>query len=71
MLTNTKIAAGTAIVFDTTKAVQAWTRLGLELMTNQFDTTSWTTNAISFRAEERIAIGVVRPTAICTVTGLT
>jgi hypothetical protein len=71
VLINSKIPAGTAIVFDTTKAVQAWTRLGLEIMTNQFGSTEWSTNAISFRAEQRIAIGVVRPTAICTVTGLT
>ena len=71
VLVNAKIPAGTALVFDTTKAVQAWARLGLELMTNQFADTEWQTNAVSFRAEERIAIGVVRPTAICTVTGLT
>jgi hypothetical protein len=40
-------------------------------MYNQFGDTELTTNTISFRAEERIAIGVVRPTAICTVMGLT
>jgi hypothetical protein len=45
--------------------------LSLELMTNQFEDTERTTNAISFRVEERIAIGVVQPTAICTVTRLT
>ena len=39
VLTNTKIAAGTAIVFDTTTAAQVWTRLGLELMINQFSDT--------------------------------
>ncbi len=29
-------------------------------MVNQFGDTEWSTNAISFRAEERVAVGVVR-----------
>lgn len=70
VVVNTHVPEGTAIVMDTTKAVLAWTRLGLELMSNQFGDSEWGTNAWSFRAEERIAIGVQRPTAICVVTGL-
>jgi hypothetical protein len=70
VVVNTKIAAGTAIVFDTSQAVLAWTRLGLTMQVNQFGDTEWTNNLVSFRVEERIAIGVRRPPAVCTVTGL-
>jgi hypothetical protein len=35
-----------------------------------FGDTEWTNNLVSFRVEERIAIGVRRPSAVCTVTGL-
>jgi HK97 family phage major capsid protein len=70
LVTNTHIPVGTASTFDTTMALMAWTRWGLELMTNQFGDTEWSTNAWSFRCEERIAIGVIRPSAICVTTGL-
>jgi HK97 family phage major capsid protein len=70
VLTNTKIPIGTGIVFDTTIAIKAWTRMALEMMTNPYGDTEFATNAITFRAEERIAIGVIRPTAINVVTGL-
>lgn len=70
VITNSKVPAETAITFGTSLAVLAWTRLGLEIVSNQFGSTEWTTNAWSFRAEERVAIGVQRPTAICVVTGL-
>jgi hypothetical protein len=33
-------------------------------------TNLWTQNAISFRCEERVALGVARPTAVNIVTGL-
>ena len=39
VVTNTKIATGTAIVFDTTKAVLAWTRMGLTIEINQYGDT--------------------------------
>jgi hypothetical protein len=42
----------------------------MTIETNYWGDTEWTTNAVSFRCEERIAIGVQRPTAICVVTGL-
>jgi uncharacterized protein (TIGR03083 family) len=64
------VPAGTGIVFDTSQAVLAWTRLGLTMGVNQFGDTEWTNNLVSFRVEERVAIGVRRPTAVCTVTGL-
>ena len=61
VVVNTFIPAGTAIVFDTTQAVLAWTRLGLTMGVNQFGDTEWTNNLVSFRVEERVAIGVRRP----------
>ena len=70
VITNTKIAAGTAIVMDRSQAVLAWTRMGLTIEINGYGDTQWSTNAVSFRAEERIAIGVQKPAAICIVTGL-
>jgi hypothetical protein len=62
-------STGTAIVFDTTIARRAWTRMALEKMTNPYGDSEFATNAITFRAEERITIGVIRPTAINVVTG--
>jgi HK97 family phage major capsid protein len=67
---NTLIPAGTALVFDTTQAILAWTRMGLTKGVNQFGDTEWVNNTVSFRVGQRIAIGVRRPSAVCTVTGL-
>ena len=74
VLTNTYCPAGTAIVADS-NWIYAWTRQSLTLDINQYGTDSsgtnlWTQNAVSYRAEERIAIGVARPTAVNIVTGL-
>jgi len=44
--------------------------MGLTLEINGYGDTEWQQNFVSFRAEERIAIGVQRPTAINIVTGL-
>jgi HK97 family phage major capsid protein len=70
VLANTKIAIGTGIVFDTKIAVRSWTRMALEMMTNPYGDTEFGTNTITFRSDERVAIGVIRPTAINVVTGL-
>lgn len=70
VVVNTHIAAGTALVFDTSQAVLAWTRLGMTLQVNPYGDTEWVNNLTSFRVEERIAIGVRRPSAVCNVTGL-
>ena len=70
VVVNTFIPAGTALVFDTSQAVLAWTRLGMTMAVNPYGDTEWVNNLTSFRVEERIAIGVRRPTAVCTVTGL-
>jgi hypothetical protein len=65
-----KIPQGTAIVLDTNLSCQAWTRLGMEVMANQYTTYAFEQNAWQFRAEERVTVGVIRPTAICTMTGI-
>ena len=70
VVATTKIAAGTALVLDTSQAVVAWTRMGLRTDVNYYGNTEFNTNAVTFRIEERIAIGVQRPSAICKVTGL-
>jgi HK97 family phage major capsid protein len=70
VLVNTMIPVGTAIVFDTTNSVKSWTRWGLEVMLNQFGTYEFENNAVTWRVEERVAIGVFRPTNICVVSGL-
>ncbi len=70
VVTNTFVPNGTAIAFDTTIAVKAWTRMAMEMMINPYGETDFETNAITWRAEERIATGVIRPTAINVITGL-
>lgn len=67
---NTYIPAGTALVFDTSKAVLAWTRIAPSLEINQYGTNEFNENYVTFRVEERVAIGVQYPAAINIVTGL-
>ncbi len=67
---NTLIPVGTAIVFDTTNSVKSWTRWGLEIMLNQFGDYEFANNAVTWRCEERVAIGVYRPSNVCVVSGL-
>jgi HK97 family phage major capsid protein len=70
VITNTWIPAGTAIVVDTSKAVLAWTRQAPSLEINQYGTNEFNENYVTFRVEERVAIGVQYPTALNIVTGL-
>ncbi len=70
VVTNTYCPQSTAIVMDSALAVKAFTRMGLELMFNQFGDAEFTTFGVQFRAVERIALAVIRPTCICVVTGL-
>ena len=74
IVTNTYVAAGTAIVVDS-QWVYAWTRQALTIEINSYGTDSsgtnlWANNAVNFRAEERVAIGVARPTSVNIVSGL-
>jgi hypothetical protein len=70
IVTNSWIPAGTALVFDTKKAVLRWVRSGFRLEINSYGDTEWSTNAISFRGELRKAIRVQYPAAINILTGL-
>ena len=70
VVVTTKIAVGTAAIMDTAQAVQGWVRMGMIVEMNRYGTEEWTKNLVSFRAEERIAVGVTRPTGIIKVTGL-
>jgi HK97 family phage major capsid protein len=74
VVSTTTLAAGKAVVLDAS-TVLAWTRHAITLETNQFGGDSstasyWQSNVVGFRAEERIAIGVTRPTAVCVISGL-
>lgn len=70
VITNTKVPQDVAIVLDTTIAVLAWTRLGLELTFTQLGDYQIRHNALTYRLEERVAVGVQYPKAICVVDGL-
>jgi len=70
VVTNTMITAGTVLAFDSSLSVRAFTRWGLTININQYGSNEWVTNAVSFRCEERIAIGVLRPSAVVAVTGV-
>lgn len=70
VITNTYVPDGTAIVMDRQLAARWFVRQGLTVDTNPWGDTEWTTNSVSFRAELRAVLGVLRPTAISVVTGL-
>lgn len=70
VIVNTKVPEDVAVVMDTRIAVLAWTRLGLELTFNWQGDSEFRNNAYTYRLEERIAIGVQYPKAICVVDGL-
>jgi hypothetical protein len=70
VIVNTEIPEGTSIVLDTQLAARYFVRQGLSIDMNPYGDTQWTTNQISFRAEMRSTLAVLRPTAVCIVTGL-
>ncbi len=70
VMQNTWIPAGTALVFDTSKAILAWTRQAMTLEVNQYGTNEFGENYCTFRVECREAIGIQYPTAINIVSGL-
>lgn len=70
VIVNTKVPQDIGIVLDTSIAVLAWTRLGLELTFNWQGDTEFRNNAYTYRLEERIAIGVQYPKAVCVVDGI-
>lgn len=70
VIVNTMIPEGTAVVLDTQLAARYYVRQALTLDMNPWGDTQWTTNSISFRAEMRSVLAVLRPKAVVIVTGL-
>ncbi|OBH84387.1 hypothetical protein A5680_09660 [Mycobacterium sp. E2989] len=70
VIVNTMIPEGTAVVLDTQLAARYFVRQALTLDLNPYGDTQWTTNQISFRAEQRSVLAVTRPKAVVIVTGL-
>ncbi len=68
---TTQCPEGTAIVTSVAAGGgMYWTRLAMLIMFNMWSGNEWENNLQSFRAEERIALSVQRPTAVNIVTGL-
>jgi hypothetical protein len=74
VVVTTQIAAGTAIVASIASGAGIfWTRLGLWITFDPYagpSGTNFVTNTFTYRAEERVALSVPRPTALNIVTGL-
>ena len=70
VVVSTKMPDSTAIVCDTNKAFVAFQRTGLEVATNYQGDSVFSTYGWQFRVVERIALAVIRPTAISVVSGL-
>ena len=69
VIQNTWVPMNYVIVWDSSQAIMGWTRQALTVAMNPWGDTEWSQNFISFRAEERIAVGIPRPTAVCLVSG--
>lgn len=68
VITNTKITAGDVLVMDTS-CVAGWTRMAMTIDSdNGLSGTNFSTNVVAFRAEERIAVGALKPAGINLVT---
>ena len=68
-LVTTQCTAGTAVLIDTTKFGRVWLREALSVRTG-YTNDDLTKNIVRFIGEERLALAVERPAAICSVTGL-
>jgi HK97 family phage major capsid protein len=68
-LVTTACTAGTAVLIDVTKFGRVWMREPLSVMTG-YANDDFTKNIRRFVGEERLAIAVERPAAVCLVTGL-
>lgn len=72
VLVTNRIAAGTALVANLKESSRVYLREApkLEVAPQGGGTTEFIANQTLIRAEERLALAVVRPTALCKVTGL-
>lgn len=67
---SAQVPAGQAIVTDSSISTVAFTRQGMEVMSNWAGDTEFSEYSWSFRAVERIGIGVIWPQAIVIVNNL-
>lgn len=65
---STAMAAGTALLLDTTKFGRAWIREAMNIQVDPYSGS--TTNTLKWVAETRISLTVERPAAIAKITGL-
>ncbi len=70
VLATTGMPAGTGLVANLALGTQAFVRQGFVLDTSNAAGDDFTHNVTRFRAEERITLGVSRPSALVRVTGL-
>jgi HK97 family phage major capsid protein len=70
VITNTFVPLGTGITLASGLAARYFVRQALTVDMNPWGDTEWTTNTISFRAEQRSTLAVLRPGAVNVVTGL-
>lgn len=70
VLTTTQITAGTALIGNFEIGAQGFVREGFTLTMSNASGTDFTNNMTRWVAEERITLGVSRPSAFITVTGL-
>ena len=70
VVTSTQCPAGKAVVMDSKIAATVWIRDAMEVMANPYGDWEFQNNAVTFRGEERLGIGVQYPAAICLVSGL-
>jgi HK97 family phage major capsid protein len=70
VITNTFIPQGTAVCLDTNLAARYYLRQALTIEVNRWGDTEWSTSSVSFRAEMRSTLAVLRPHAVNIVYGL-
>lgn len=73
VIQTTKIAAGTAVVYDRNRAALSWTRTAPSLEINNYGGSAatsnlWSSYAVSFRIVTRIGFSLQYPTAVNVVT---
>lgn len=64
---STQVPQNSAAVLNSKIAVNIFRRRGLEIMANPYADSAFEYNQIHYRAENRFALGVIYPEAICLV----
>ncbi|GAB89197.1 phage major capsid protein [Gordonia rhizosphera] len=66
---TTQMTAGSCLIADSHRAMRLFVREGIRCAWAHPNADDFVTNQAAFLAEERITLGVLRPTAIAVVTG--